>query len=86
LAPQRSAEACEIFRLGILPDGAGDPFHGVIVLPVVERQLPHQMKRVSMTGIHRERALTKKQSFKKPFGPQMAKADFAKSGGAGIAD
>jgi hypothetical protein len=52
---QRGPEARKVFRPGILPDRAGDPLHGVIVLLGLESQQAHQVQRVGVIGIHRER-------------------------------
>jgi hypothetical protein len=77
LALQRAAEARKIFRIGILPDGAGDPRHGVVVLVGLEAQQSHQMQAVGMIGIDRERLLAADLRIEMPSGQQMSKAGFA---------
>jgi hypothetical protein len=87
LALQRGPEAGKIGRFRILPDGAGKPFYGVVVLLGVMRQQAHQMQGIRVVGIGRERLLAAHLGVKIPLGPQMAKTCLTQrsrcGGGAG---
>src|SRR6202000_3501492 len=48
-------EICEIFGLGILPNGSPDPFDCRILLPGLNRQETHQVQGVRMIGVRSER-------------------------------
>ena len=77
---QRGPEAQEIFRLGILPDGASDPLHGMIVLLGLERQQPHQMKGVRMSGIQRQRLPATNLGIERLPHAQVVKSGFIERG------
>jgi hypothetical protein len=79
---QDGAEAQEILRLRILPDGAGYPFRGEIALLGMERQQPHQMQGIRMIGIRREGLLAVKLSVEISLGAQMTHACFAEHRGS----
>jgi hypothetical protein len=76
LMEQRGSEARQIFRFGFLPDRPRYPLDGEIVLVGIERYQTHQVHRVRMMRIHRERLLAAKLGVERCAGPQMAKAGF----------
>ena len=45
---QCGAEACEIFRLWVLPDGERKPLYGVVMLFRAKAQQDHQMQGVGV--------------------------------------
>jgi hypothetical protein len=65
----------------MLPDGTGEPLHGVLILPVVQRQQTHQVQRVRVIGIRRERLPAAQLRIGVSSGLHISKAGFAKSGG-----
>jgi len=72
LLAQRLSEAEEIFRLDRLLDRAGDPLHGMIVLPGVAQQQAHQMQAVGMSAIDLKRLLAAQLRVDRPPGAPMA--------------
>ena len=60
LALQRVAQACQIFRPGILADGAREPCQRVVVLSAVERQLTQQVQGLGVIAIDCKRLLATK--------------------------
>lgn len=54
---ERHPEARNIFRLGILANGAGNPFHGSVVLFGMKGKLPHKVQTAGVVGIRSESAL-----------------------------
>ena len=74
LAAQQVAEARQILRLCILPNGAGQPFQREVKLGGLRRQKSEQMHRVGMMWIDRERLLAAKLGIERPGGLEMAEA------------
>ena len=64
-----------------MPDGTGDPLHGVIVLSALEAQQTHQMQAVRMVRIHRESLLTADLRIERPSGPHIREAGLIERGG-----
>ncbi len=77
---QRGAEARKIIRRGSCPIGAIDPLDGGCVLSGMEGKQAHEMERIRMPGIKRQRSLATKLSVKMPSCSQMAEAGFIELG------
>ena len=78
---QHGSETGQIFRPGILPDGAGDPLRGVIVLSGVERQQPHQVQGAGVIGIGGERLLAAQLGIQMPAIPHQDQAGLVERSG-----
>ncbi len=86
LALQRASESRKIFRLGILPNGPGDPLDSKIRLFRMEEQQTHQMQGVGMSGICRQHVLTANPRLELPSGLEMQKPGAIKRIGGGCVD
>ena len=71
---QGGPEARQIFGFWILPDGAGDPLHGVIVMLRPEPTADPSDAGFRVTGIDRQRLLATVLRIEISTGPQMAEA------------
>jgi hypothetical protein len=75
------SEICEIIRFGILPEGASDPFNCTIVLPGANTEQAHQMERVCISGICRQRLLGTELRVEISAGQHMADTSFTERSG-----
>jgi hypothetical protein len=82
--PQQSdTETVQIGRLRLAPDRTGYPFDSLVMLLRLQRQLPHQMQCVCMSGVRRQRLLGTELRVEISAGQHVADAGFTEFGKRG---